>query len=178
MVVRYYWVECSIITKLLSIKVTPAGVGTNLMEIKANYTFNATADKVWALLEDFGAIKEWWPKEGPITIQHVECEGKGIDMIRHIYNVGLDKPVSERLDYMDPADRVLILSIVGTRSGGITGYVAIARLNEVGTDKSTLDYHGFITCAPGQEEKIEKNIRFTWQTMFAGLRQAAESTSL
>jgi hypothetical protein len=85
----------------------------------------------------------------------------------------MEKPVSERLDYLDSADRTLILSIVGDRPPGITAYVAVGKLIELADDRCRLDYRGYITCTPGSEAKVEKNIRFTWDRMFAGLRTAS-----
>lgn len=143
------------------------------MEISKQVSFNSPAVKVWALLENFGAIEAWWPSTGAITIRTVEIEGAGVGMIRHIYNHGMSTPVSERLDFLDPENQTLILSIVGDRPAGITAYVAIARLTPTSEATCSLDYQGFVTCAPGREERVMKNLEFTWQTMFSGLEQAA-----
>lgn len=143
------------------------------MEITASTEFASSADAIWALLENFAAIERWWPKEGNIRIEKVECEGHGIGLTRHIYNVGMEKPVSERLDFIDPQQRTLILSIVGERQGGITAYVAIAKLLSTGPNSCRMNYQAYVTTVPGKEQHIEKNIRFTWEVMFSGLRQAA-----
>lgn len=143
------------------------------MEITATTTFDAPASAVWALMENFGAIENWWPKDGPITIDRVVCEGQGVGMVRHIYNHGMDKAVSERLDYLDDDNRTLILSIVGDRPGGITAYVAVGKLTEITNNQCRLDYRGYVTCAQGREAKVEKNILFTWERMFTGLRSGS-----
>jgi hypothetical protein len=143
------------------------------MELQTSASFNCSADKIWTLLEDFGAIAAWWPTEGPIRIRTVDIEGDGVGMIRHIYNEGMDTPVSERLDYMDPTEYTLILSIVGDRPAGITGYVAIGKLRVTSENSCELHYQGYVTCPPENAERVAKNIQFTWQTMFAGLQQKA-----
>lgn len=141
------------------------------MEIEASCTFDASASKVWALLEDFAAIQQWWPDDGPITVARVECEGSGIGMIRHIYNLGMNVPVSERLDYLDAGNKTLILSIVGERPKGIDAYVAICKLVDISADQCRLDYRGFVSVSPGTDTRTEANIRFTWDRMFEGLRR-------
>ena len=141
------------------------------MEITSSTILDCPASSVWALLEDFGSIQTWWPKNGPITIERVVCEGEGVGMIRHIHNVGMAAPVSERLDFLDPPNRTLILSIVGNRPSGITAYVAIGRLTEISEQQCRLDYRAYVTTAPGKELKAEKGILFTWDIMFSGLRE-------
>ena len=148
------------------------------MEISTTADFDSPAQSVWSLMEDFAAIARWWPRDGAIRIERVEVEGNGIGMIRHIFNIGMDKPVSERLDLVDAQNRILILSIVGERAGGITAYVAIARLEALSGDSCRLHYHAYVTAQAGKEERVKKNILFTWERMFGGLREAARETSL
>ncbi|TXS96465.1 SRPBCC family protein [Parahaliea maris] len=143
------------------------------MEISASSRFDVPASTIWSLLEDFSAISNWWPTDGLITIQRVECEGEGVGMIRHIYNHGMEKPVSERLDYQDAVDKILILSIVGDRPGLIDAYVAIGKVIALAESECKLDYRGYISCDQRVEEKVERNIRITWDRMFAGLRNAS-----
>lgn len=143
------------------------------MVIHESEVFDVSTDALWSLLAEFGAIEDWWPKEGDIQVERVVLEGEGIGMIRHIYNRGLTKPVSERLDFLDPETRTLILSIVGERMGGITAYVAIAHTVELAANSCRVDYKAYVTAHPGKEETVERNIRRTWQSMFAGLRSAA-----
>jgi hypothetical protein len=78
-------------------------------EMTSSYVLAVPARAVWGLLADFGSIQQWWPTEGPVRIDHVEVEGQGVGMIRHIYNEGIPSPVSERLDLLDHATRTIVL---------------------------------------------------------------------
>lgn len=141
--------------------------------ISASATIESSADAVWSLLADFGNIEAWWPTDGKIRIERVECEGEGVDMVRHVHNFGVPGPVSERLDLIDPATMTLILSIVGDRPGGITAYVTTGTVTAEGPRRCRLDYRAHVTTEPGREERVEKNIRATWAEMFDGLGKAA-----
>jgi hypothetical protein len=145
-------------------------------EVTSNRVLPVPADAVWRLLADFGAIQRWWPQEGPIQIEHVEIEGEGIGMIRHIRNKGARGPVSERLDLLDPTSRTLVLSIVGERPSGITAYVAEGRVTEVDAARCQIDYRALITTAPGREERVRQAVLTTWSIMFQGLESAGRGT--
>jgi hypothetical protein len=141
-------------------------------ELTASQTLSAPADAVWRLLEDFGAIERWWPRDVPWPIESVRIEGSGIGMIRHIRNRGATAPVSERLDLLDRDARVLVLSIVGARPLGISAYVAEGRVVPV-DDHCRIDYRARFTVDDGDAERIGRGIRKTWELMFRGLEQAA-----
>jgi carbon monoxide dehydrogenase subunit G len=142
-------------------------------ELSKSFVISAPAAAVWQLLEDFGSIERWWPKDGPFYIEHVEIEGHGVGMIRHIQNHGARHRISERLDFIDPATRTLVLSIVGTRPFGITAYVAEGRIVEIDARSCRLDYRALVTVIPGREDKVRDNILKTWEVMVAGLQAAA-----
>jgi uncharacterized protein YndB with AHSA1/START domain len=147
-----------------------------MAEIRVSAVIAAPAEAVWQLLQDFGNIQRWWPNDGPIRIEHVEIEGQGVGMIRHIQNHGARHRVSERLDFIDPATRTLVLSIVGTRPAAITAYVAEGRVVEIDATSCRIDYRGLITSTPGREDQVRDGITKTWSMMFAGLESAASAT--
>jgi len=138
-------------------------------------TMEASAEAVWSLLADFGNIEAWWPKDGKIRIEEVRVEGNGIGTVRHIKNVGVESPVSERLDYLDPAAMTWMLSIVGQRPAGITAYVAIGQLTPLTPNRCRVDYRCYVTTEPGKEQRIEDVLRYTWTIMFDGLEAAAKA---
>ena len=142
-------------------------------EVTSSVVLPVPAHVVWPLLADFGAIQRWWPIDGPIQIEHVEIEGQGVGMIRHIRNKGVPNPVSERLDLLDETSRILVLSIVGARPPGITAYVAEGRLVEVDATHCRLDYRALFTTEPGREVGIRKAVLKTWAVMFQGLEAAS-----
>lgn len=144
------------------------------MEIRVSAELAAPAQLVWQLLADFGNIQGWWPEDGAIRIEDVQIEGQGIGMIRHILNRGARHRVSERLDFLDPASRTLMLSIVGTRPSGITAYVAEGHIVELDATRCRMDYRALVTTTPGREEQIRDGLSKTYEMMFAGLRAAAQ----
>jgi hypothetical protein len=146
------------------------------MEIRVSAELAAPAERIWQLLADFGNIQGWWPDDGAIRIEDVQLEGQGIGMIRHILNRGARHRVSERLDFLDPTTRTLMLSIVGTRPSGITAYVAEGHIVELDATRCRMDYRALVTTTPGREEQIRQGLGKTYETMFAGLQAAALRT--
>ena len=146
------------------------------MEIRVSADLAAPADTIWQLLADFGNIQRWWPDDGAICIQDVQIEGQGIGMIRHIQNRGARHRVSERLDFLDPATRTLVLSIVGTRPAGITAYIAEGHVVELDETRCRMYYRVLVTTAPGREDRTRDALEKTYETMFAGLQAAALRT--
>jgi Polyketide cyclase / dehydrase and lipid transport len=144
-----------------------------LPEITSSYVLAASAEAVWRLLADFAAIQAWWPTSGPVQIDHVEVEGQGVGMIRHVYNKGMAHPVSERLDLLDPAARTLVLSIIGQRPPGITAYVATGRLTGIDAASCRLDYRALITTEEGREGRVRDAVLKTWSIMIQGLENGA-----
>jgi len=142
-------------------------------EVSTSTVLAAPAQPVWRLLEDFGHIERWWPSDGAIRIDHVEIEGQGVGMIRHILNRGAAHRVSERLDFLDPATRTIVLSIVGTRPAGITAYVAEGRVLEIDATRCRIDYRALVTSTPGREAQVRDALLKTWSLMFRGLESAA-----
>jgi hypothetical protein len=143
-----------------------------MAELSVSATIAGSAERVWKLLADFGAIQAWWPKDGPVQIDHVELEGQGIGMIRHIYNKGMPHCASERLDLLDPESKTLILSIVGQRPGGITAYVATSRLLPLGPDSCRMEHRAIVTTEPGREKSVERFLYQAYELMFKGLNAA------
>jgi uncharacterized protein YndB with AHSA1/START domain len=142
-------------------------------EVTTNKVLEASADAVWRLLEDFGAIQHWWPTDISAPVEQVTLEGQGVGMIRHIHNRGAAHAVSERLDFIEPASRTLVLSIVGTRPKGITAYIAEGHVVDLGDGRCRLDYRALVSTAPGLEEPVRLALLKTWALMFRGLEAAA-----
>jgi hypothetical protein len=144
-------------------------------EITTSKVLEASADAVWRLLEDFGAIQRWWPTDISTPIERVTPEGQGIGMSRHIHNRGAAHAVSERLEFIEPASRTLVLSIIGMRPAGITAYLAEGHVTELGSDRCRLDYRALVSTGPGLEEPVQRALLKTWALMFRGLETAAQT---
>ncbi|MNE36529.1 Polyketide cyclase / dehydrase and lipid transport [compost metagenome] len=147
---------------------------TKTLQITTSHEFDAPADVVWTLLEDFAQIERWWPKDEPaVSIQRVELEGEGIGLIRHIYNHGFPAPVSERPDFQDPANLVDRLSIVGQRPAGLLGYQAAGRIERLPGERSQLHYCGEFSTEPEREAEAGAFLRGAYALMSKGLAQTA-----
>lgn len=142
-----------------------------MAELSAEAIIEGGIDEVWALLADFGRIEAWWPAG---AIERVVNEGEGVGMIRHIYNKGAKGPVSERLDLLDPVSKVLILSVVGKRPGGMTAYVATCRLTALGPGRCRIDYRSHVTAEAGREQIVEGFLYQAYGMMFDGLNAAVK----
>lgn len=143
-----------------------------MAELNASAIIDGDLEQVWALLADFGNIEAWWPREGKVVIDHVVVEGAGPGMIRHIYNRGASAPVSEQLVLLDPAAKVLILSIVGQRPGGMTAYLATSRLTALEGGRCRIEHHAHVTAEAGREQVVESFLYKAYELMFAGLNSA------
>jgi uncharacterized protein YndB with AHSA1/START domain len=142
-------------------------------EVRASQVLEAPADAVWRLLEDFGAIQRWWPTDGSAPIERVTVDGEGVGMVRHILNRGATHAVSERLDFIEPSTRTIVLSIIGTRPAGIMAYVAEGQVVELDAHRCRIDYRALVTTVPELEEPVRKALLKTWALMFRGLESCA-----
>jgi len=141
--------------------------------IDIHYDIQAPADAVWSLLENFGDIRAWWPKGQAVDIERVDMEGEGVGCIRHIYNAGFPTAVSERLDFIDPANRKLKLSLVCDRPAGIKRYQATGQISELDADSCRMTYHSEFETEEGQAERAKEFLLGAYQLMFKGLEAAA-----
>lgn len=145
------------------------------LTIRTFHVFDAPAANIWRLLADFGAIETWWPIEGPMVIERVELEGQGLGMIRRIFNRGATHPVSERLDRLDPDERVLQLSVLGRDPGRTPWYQATARLVELEGNRCRLEYESEFTAPRGRENQTRDGLLAAYGTMFSGLQKASST---
>lgn len=144
-----------------------------VQSIDTSYDIDAPAEKVWALLEDFGNIQRWWPRGGLVDIERVEIEGDGIGMIRHIHNAGMPAPVSEQLDYLDRDSYTLKLSIVCDKPAGIIRYRATGSLKPQGEHRCRIEYHGEFEAEEGREKEARAFLMGAYQLMFTGMEETA-----
>jgi len=145
----------------------------NNLTIRTFHVFDASAGALWALLADFGAIERWWPTKGTLLIERVELEGHGIGMVRHIFNRGAARPVSERLDRLDLEERVLQLSILSAEPPRTAWYQATCRLIARDDGGCRLDYESEFTAPRGRENQTRDAILAAYRDMFIGLQDAA-----
>ena len=76
-----------------------------MLSVTKAHEFEVSAEHLWKFFGDFGSIESWWPKDGPVQIDHVDVVGDGPGMLRNIYNVGMPDCISERLEAIDLEER-------------------------------------------------------------------------
>ncbi len=143
-----------------------------MQTIDTFHDFSASRDAIWSLLADFGNIQRWWPPGLAVDIDHVEIEGNGVGMIRHIYNVGFPSAVSEQLLSIDPSSYSFSLAIVNDRPAGVVKYKASGKLRIVDGGKCRLSYRGEFETEPGREQEARDFFNAAYAMMFTGLAKA------
>jgi carbon monoxide dehydrogenase subunit G len=101
-----------------------------MAEVKVEQEIEASADKVWKLMRDFGGLKAWNP-----GIDSVEVAGEGIGAIRTI-KMG-PMTIKERLEHLDDASRTFRYSIV---EGPVPArdYLATVQVEEAGPSRTRI----------------------------------------
>ena len=140
-------------------------------ELKVSRDFDVAADKIWALLVDFGDIQKWWPT----TLERVDIEGEGSGMIRHMYTGNIEHPVSERLDSLDHENMIIRLSIIGTMPAGMTQYNATGTLTRTGADTCQIEYRSEFQVEENMEDVASGFLLGAYEAMFTGLGDTAKS---
>lgn len=143
-------------------------------EITTSHEFNYDADTLWEILADFADIQRWWPTDDPaIQIEKVELEGEGIGLTRHIYNAGFPHAISERLDYLDPTNKVYKLSMVNLIPAGITEYQATGTITPTAKG-CRLEYLSRFKAEEQAVAGAREFLQGAYQLMFRGLEQTLE----
>lgn len=140
-----------------------------MIQLHSHHDISSPIETIWQLLMDFGNIEAWWPADAPIDIDRVELDGSGVGMTRHIYNVGFDSPVSERLDSLDLANHTLQLSIVGERPAGLLHYQATGKLTVLDDGGCRLTYDSEFIAEEGREDEARAFLLGAYELMYIGL---------
>ena len=148
-----------------------------MVHLHSHHDINAPRETIWALLMDFGNIEAWWPKDAPIDIERVELEGSGVGMTRHIYNVGFDTAVSERLDALDADNFSLKLSIVGERPAGLLHYQATGKLTALDDGGCRLTYDSEFLAESGGDDDAKAFLLGAYELMYQGLDGVAHKSA-
>lgn len=103
------------------------------MEVTLHRDYAFPAEKVWALLSDFGDIS-WAP-----GMEKVEVIGEGIGMTRRIFMPGMD-PIDEVLESMDHDARRFSYTIPTGIPMPVTDYRAGAQVVATGDDSCRVEW--------------------------------------
>jgi len=147
-----------------------------MVQLHSYHDIGAPREIIWGLLIDFGNIEAWWPKNAPVEIERIDIEGSGAGMIRHMYNVGFEDPVSERLDSLDLENYIIKLSIIGDRPAGLLHYQARGQLTELNNGGCRLTYDSEFMAQEGREDEAKEFLLGAYGLMYIGFDGIAEST--
>lgn len=141
--------------------------------LDVSFEFDASADAVWEILQDFGNVERWWPpNDAAFPLARVEVEGSGVGMVRKFYVGTATTPTCERLDYLDPGQRVLKLSIVGDAPTGLTSYQATGRVESLSEHRCRYWYRGEYITSPDSAEHTRSFLLAAYELLGRGIRQA------
>jgi hypothetical protein len=135
-----------------------------MSEVIETRSFAAPAEKLWALVADFGAIDEIMD-----GIEECVVEGDGVGATRTI--PGRGGPIVESLDVLDQGEMTLTYSIV---SGPMPfkDYSATMVVTADGKDACTLTWTGSFEAAGVPTEKAERIASGIYRGGFAGYTKA------
>jgi hypothetical protein len=102
-----------------------------MVEVQIEREYEFGADDVWAVIADFGNVT-WVP-----GIEKVDLEGEGVGMIRHL-TVPVYPRLHERLDSIDPDEKVLEYSTPAVKYISVKNYRARAQVIDLGPGRCRL----------------------------------------
>ena len=148
-----------------------------MKKLHSHHDINSPRETIWQLLIDFGNIERWWPKGEIVDIERVVLDGSGPGMTRHIYNVGFEGAISERLDSIDYDNYSYQLSIVGERPAGLLHYQATGKLTVIDDNTCRLTYDSEYIVEEGREEEAEGLLLLAYELMYRGLDNVNAASS-
>jgi len=102
-----------------------------MVEVSTQHEFDVPAERLWAILADFGDIR-WIP-----GVERVEVEGEGVGMVRHVTAPGMPQ-LHERMDAIDPEAMILDYSLPAVAYVGVKDYRARAQVIALGPGRCRL----------------------------------------
>ena len=134
---------------------------------------NCTGEAAWRVLADFGNFLPWATGgAGTATL-----EGEGLGMIRHLDIPGLGQ-VSERLDVLNTADRILGYAMVSETMAGMTNYSASVQVVSLGEQQCLLRWRGSFEPLAGLDgEGVKNSLAASYTMMAQGLEAFVNAQS-
>ena len=135
-----------------------------MASVKISDRINASADKVWDLIGDFGGIERY--SKG---FKSVTCVGAGVGAIRTI-TLPNDAQIQERCELLDAARRTLDYSIIAGALP-LTGYLARIQLSEDG-DGTRIEWSSSFEPKGIPEAQGIAMVEGIYKSGIAGIKQA------
>ncbi len=119
------------------------------------------SDKVWAVLADFGAFRDWaMGGEGSIKV-----EGQGPGMVRLLNVPGMGE-IAERLEKADGDTHHLVYSLFHGNPLGMERYTANVHLSPEAGGKCKISWHGeFDAVADADPATVGEGLRGSYHGM-------------
>ena len=133
-----------------------------MASVSIHHEFPFHGDEVWALIAEFGAIDKLL---NPETVLEVKCDGNEVGSTRWI-TLQDGAVVEERIEYLDPAARRMIYSIVGESPLPVTEYLATAKVSESEEGRCSLDWQS--TFVPKGDKTMAEKVMLGLYTFAIG----------
>ena len=117
------------------------------MEAGIERKLNFPASAVWSLISNFG--DRHWSN----TIDKVVVEGEGIGAVRKMY-IGDAPPCVERLEFLDPENMTLSISIVENNPIALDDFLGTCRVIALDEHSCKVDWKGTGTLSGGTVEEV------------------------
>jgi hypothetical protein len=136
-----------------------------MASVKVADRIEASADRVWDLVRDFGGLQRW-----AAGVESVSVSGEGVGAVRTLGMPG-GLTLHERLEAIDDRARTLSYAIVGTHPLPFDDYLATIRLTEDG-DGCQVDWSSTFTPRAGAEAQAASLVEGIYRGGIAGLKKA------
>lgn len=133
--------------------------------VKVVDSVEASADRVWGLLRDFGGIDRI--AQG---IEGCEVEGEGVGAVRTLSLAG-GLRLQERLEAFDDPGRTLSYAIIGKHPLPLDNYLSTVRVVEESDARCTIEW-GSSYDAKGPEAEVSKMVEGIYRGGIKGIRKA------
>jgi hypothetical protein len=135
-----------------------------MASVKVNDRIQASADRVWDLLRDFGGIQRF-----SSAIESVSVQGEGIGAVRTLTLPG-GLTLQERLEALDDASRSLSYAIVGSHPLPFDDYLSTIRLSEDG-DGCQIEWSSSFAPRGGAEAQAAGMVEGIYRSGIAGIKK-------
>jgi hypothetical protein len=136
-----------------------------MASVKVSDRIEASADRVWDLVRDFGGVQRFSP-----TIESVSVQGEGIGAVRTLTLPG-GLALQERLEALDDASRTLRYAIVGSHPLPFDEYLSTIRLSEDG-DACQIEWSSTFAPRGGAEAQAVGMVEGIYRGGIAGIKKA------
>lgn len=136
-----------------------------MASVKVSDRIEASADRVWDLVRDFGGVQRFSP-----TIESVSVQGEGIGAVRTLTLPG-GLALQERLEALDDASRTLRYAIVGSHPLPFDEYLSTIRLSEDG-DACQIEWSSTFAPRGGAEAQAAGMVEGIYRGGIAGIKKA------